>query len=407
MSATHVRVASIAAIILASAPLAPAQGPTFSTPGITRQASLLVEGQVSPLGNDFNPAIGAVFDTVAQYLDDGNDSGLDLALRAFEVTLAAAVDPSAWGYAVIVYADDEVELEEAALVYQGFDSNVSLKAGRFFVDFGKQMQVHEHDLRTFERPLVLRSYLGEELGGDGLQLDNWFSVGDSTAVRYSVGVFGSLLGESEGDDPFTPVAFDPELDSVDELALTARLTAFTDIAKFQQLQAGLSYRGIPDYEFELEASGANLGGLSNHVFGADITWNMKDETATKTLTVGGEALLATGDLSSDVDDAGTPLDPGDDLLIAVDDEAFGWFAFVDWAWNRFDSVGVQYSQVELPETGLPDASEVEVYFTHFFSDFHRIRLSASHLDFDGQDDSTRIALQYTGFLGPHSHGVNW
>ncbi len=382
-----------------------AQTSTFQTPGMVRQPSMQLEGQMSPLANDFNPAIGAVFDTLIDWTDQA-DSGFDLALRAFELSVAAAIDPSAWAYSVVVYEDEEVSLEEGAIVYEGFDSNWTLKAGRFFVDFGKQMQMHPHDLRTLERPLVLRTFLGSELGGDGLQVDNWFSVGDSTAVRYSLGVFGSLLSEFESDEP-APAAFDPERKDLDELALTGRLTAFADIATSQQLQVGLSYRGIPQYGFELESSGASLDDLSSHVFGMDVTWNHKDETATKTWTAGGELLVSTGDIAADVDDAGTPDDPSDDLLLALDEDAIGWLAFVDWGWNRFDSVGVQYSAVELPSSGLPDAAEIELYFTHHLSDFHRLRLSASNLSLDGEEDAARIGLQYTAFLGPHSHGVNW
>jgi hypothetical protein len=61
------------------------------------------------------------------------------------------------------------------------------------------MQTHLHELRTIDRPLVLRTYLGSEVKGDGVQWDDWTSFGESTAVRWSIGVFGNLLPEAEDD----------------------------------------------------------------------------------------------------------------------------------------------------------------------------------------------------------------
>ena len=87
--------------------------------------------------------------------------------------------------------------------YIGLGGHNTLRAGRFFVDFGKQMQTHVHELRTLERPLVLRTYLGDEVKGDGLQCDHWFARGRKTAVRWSIGAFASLLPEEEEE-------FDPD-----------------------------------------------------------------------------------------------------------------------------------------------------------------------------------------------------
>lgn len=369
-----------------------------------------IEGQTSILNSSFNPAIGVVFDSVLDWTDDGSsEDGVDASLRTFELTFAADIDPTAWAYSTIVWEEEEVEVEEGAMIFEAFDSNFSIKAGRFFVDFGKQMQVHPHDLRTVDRPLVLRTYLGEELGGDGVQFDDWFAAGDSTAVRYSVGVFGSLLGESEEEDAFTPIAFDGDRKEFDELAFTARITAFGDLSSNSQLQGGLSWRGIPSYGFSLEESGSSADDLSNHVLGLDLTWNWMDDTASEIWTAGTEILVSTGDIGAETDDGGTPGDASDDTVTALDDEAFGYYVFGDYQWDRFNSAGIQFSSAELAESGLPDAQEIEAYYSHYFSDFHRIRFSLSHLDVDmpGVDDALRFAIQYTGFLGPHSHGVNW
>ncbi|MEM7517232.1 MAG: hypothetical protein AAF368_09950, partial [Planctomycetota bacterium] len=284
-----------------------------------------IEGQTSILNSSFNPAIGAVFDSVLDWTDDGTEEdGVDASLRTFELTLSADIDPNAWAYSVIVWEDEEVEVEEGAMIFEAFDSNFSIKAGRFFVDFGKQMQVHPHDLRTVERPLVLRNYLGRELGGDGVQFDDWFAAGDTTAVRYSLGLFGSLLGEAEDEDDFTPTAFDDDRKAFDELAFTARITAFGNLSARTQVQAGLSWRGIPNYGFRLEESGATAENLSNNVLGADLTWNWMDASASEIWTAGTEVLVSTGDLGAETDDGGTPGDASDDTVTGLDGNALGY-----------------------------------------------------------------------------------
>jgi hypothetical protein len=81
--------------------------------------------------------------------------------------------------------------------------------------------------------------------------------------------------------------------------------------------------------------------------------------------------------------------------------------FADWAWDSTNAVGVQYAQADVADEGaLADAEEIDLYYTRHFSEYHRIRLAITQASFD-DDDSTRFAIQYTGFVGAHAHGVNW
>ena len=159
-----------------------AQGPAFDSPGLS---PYFTRSQTNRFSNDFNPAIGFVIDSFADYLDqDGEDGGFDAELRILELNGSAFIDPSAWGYVAIVAAEGEIEIEEAAVEYLGFEGNTTIKAGRFFVDFGKQMQNHVEELRTLERPLVLREFLGEELSGTGVQVDHWIPLGETVPLRF-------------------------------------------------------------------------------------------------------------------------------------------------------------------------------------------------------------------------------
>lgn len=402
----------LAGAVLAAS--AGAQQPAFTTPGMPASQALPPpappdpgSGQTDRFDAVFNPAFSFVVDAVADDLEvegDAAEEGVGLELRILEFGAQAWVDPDAWAYFVAATDGESVAVEEAAIQYTGLGERASLRAGRFFVDFGKQMQTHVHELRTLERPLVLRTYLGEEVKGDGLQYDGWTPVGDTTAMRWSLAAFASLIPESELEDG------EPEIDVADrkdagDLNFTARLTAFTDVGTNGVLQAGASGRFIPDATAEL--NGGELGGLDSSVYGLDVTYAWTSDDALRVLTAGGEALWNTGDTALLVDDGGTPDDAADDALVGADDGAqFGWYAFVDWTWSREHSAGVQYGAADFgPDE---DASEAEVYYTRRFSELHRLRFAvvAHETDADG-GDSVRFAVQYTAAVGAHGHGLSW
>lgn len=403
---------------LVSAAEASAQGATFQTPGMPPQSYASQgnpnasddSGQVSRFSSVFNPAFSFIVDSVFDYLDpDRADDGFNAELRTFELAANTWVDPNAWAYFVGAAEDEALNIEEAAVHYVGLGGNHTLRAGRFFIDFGKQMQTHVHELRTLERPLVLRTYLGDEIKGDGVQWDSWTSVGDATAIRWSLAGFSNLLPEEADDfDPLTTAA--PEVASrkgLGDFSWTARVTGFSDVGTNGTLQLGASMRAVPDYEFVYEPTGVSASDLDNTVWGLDATYGWVNDTGEKRWTFGGELLGNSGDNgASIVDPNGIPGD-GDESIATVDDSVLGYFVWGDYAWNRYYSAGLQYSAQELPDGANSDEFEIEAYVTHKFSEFHRIRLVVSQFDSDVNDDAFRVAVQYTAVLGAHGHGINW
>jgi hypothetical protein len=269
------------------------------------------------------------------------------------------------------------------------------------------MQTHVHELRTLERPLALREYLGEEVKGEGVQWDQWTSVGDATALRWSLGVLANTLPEADEDiDPFEDALLSVESSkALEEFSYTARLTAFADVGAQHAFQGGASLRTLPhfnalmldtdrDGEFDDFASA-----LDAHVIGLDLTYGWTDETSQRSLTAGCELLWYSGDVV-DVDTDNAALDIENENLQ-------GWFAWADLALDGSRSVGAQYSLVERLDTRGSDAQELEVYFTHMFSEFHRLRFVVGHSDAEGDDALVSAALQYTAIVGAHGHGVNW
>lgn len=392
-----------------------AQGAAFQTPGMPSSAAA---GPSAPVGasqssrfdSSFNPAFSFVVDAVADWRDTENTTsdGIDMHLRVLEIGAQAWVDPNAWAYFVGAADEETVNIEEAAVHYTGLGGNSTLRAGRFFIDFGKQMQVHVHELRTLERPLVLRAYLGEEVKGDGLQWDDWTAAGDSTVVRWSFGAFRSLLPEAEDVDPTTAAGISvADRKDVEDLNFTARVTGFSDVGEHGVLQLGASARWIPNYTLAFEPSGDERTGLDSTVFGFDATYGWANDTGTSKWTFGGELLFDTGDIGSSITDVGADSDPTNDTIAVVDGTRTGWFAFADYAWSPQYSAGLQYSAIELPVDGGGDAREIEAYVTRQFSEFHRLRLAVSNFETDDGDDEQRVALQYSAIVGAHGHGINW
>ncbi len=401
--------------LLALTGVSAAQTPAFTTPGMPRVNT----GQTDRFSSEFNPAFGLVADLVGSYteVEGSGADGIDLTLRTLEGTVNAYVDPRLWAYAVVVVeGEEEFELEEAAMQWIGWDSNATLRAGRFFVDFGKQMQAHVHDTQFVERPLALRTYLGSELAGTGVQFDNWFALGDETAVRYSFGVFESLvaghdfpeLGGAELPSEAEPLA--AERPGLDELSVTGRITGFRDVGESGVLQLGSSARWLPEYSLALDGNpGAQLDDLSNLVVGLDATYGWSNDRATRTWDIGGELLLFDGDLGGAVLDAGTPADTSDDTIALFDDAALGHYLWTQYGWNPTNRAGLLVSQVELPQAGLPQLAEYDLFFTHAFSEFSWLRLALRYTDAGAGAgvDELALVVQFTNVLGPHAHGLNW
>lgn len=386
-------------------PLAEAQGPAFETPGMARSTRATL-GQTDRFSNEFNPAISFVFDLLGSYtaVDGPEQDGFDFELLSFELSGAGYVDPNVWAFATIVAGEEEIALDEAAVVYTGLGGHHELRAGRFFVDFGKQMQSHVHELRTTFRPLVLREYLGEELAGTGVQWDNWFAPSETVAVRYSIGVFQGLAAHGHGEEEHAGESEVEIVESrrkeIDELAYTARLTGFSDVGERGILQLGASARFLPSFAFE--ADGLEAEDLSNAVYGLDLTYGRSSEDGRRRWALGGEFLWNTGDLGAELVDPGT----GPELQV-LDDDAAGWYLFADYGWNPNHSAGLQWSRADLPEADLAEANEYDLYYTWHLTELSRLRFGLTFADVEDGDDALRFAIQFTNFLGVHAHGVNW
>ncbi|MFM8471619.1 MAG: hypothetical protein ACKODH_16925, partial [Limisphaerales bacterium] len=146
---------------------------------LQQRVDALTESSKKTFAGQFNPAFGFVGETVFGYRSTGSDKnggsrpgGFDAHLRSGELTLQAAIDPFAKGYLVVNGSADStgeaaLGIEEAALVSTSLPGTLTLRAGRFFADFGRLSFRHEHDLPFVNRPLVLENFIAGESKSDG------------------------------------------------------------------------------------------------------------------------------------------------------------------------------------------------------------------------------------------------
>ena len=211
----------------------------------------------------------------------------DPAVRGFtvpnaEITLDGAVDPYFKGFVNIVYKMDAegesaTELEEAYVLTTSLPSNLQLKVGQFFTEFGRQNQQHPHSWAFVDQPLVLNRMFGPDgMRGQGARL-SWL-VPTSFYTEAMVSVFNSL-GETmfsfrseESSEIHGGVPVEREVGSAGDLVVVPRLATSFELTETQTLLLGVS-----------GAFGPNNSGesSSSRVFGADAYWKWKSATASQ------------------------------------------------------------------------------------------------------------------------------
>ena len=111
-----------------------------------------------------NPSIGMAIDTTFEHRDDADG---EFRLRSAELGLSAEIDPYGRAYAFITGTEGGIEIEEAAVQTTALPVNVT--AGRFFADFGRLPQFHQHELPFVNSPLSMNRLVGGESLGTGVQ----------------------------------------------------------------------------------------------------------------------------------------------------------------------------------------------------------------------------------------------
>ncbi len=359
-------------------------------------------------GGKLSVELGFVGEGVFSYASKGSDKtgssrpgGADFFLRSAELSLEASVDPFAKAYLIANATDDNsgeaaLGVEEAALVLHSLPLNTSLRAGRFFGEFGRLSSRHEHDLPFVNRPLALENFVGGESKTDGLEVSYLFPF--DHYLNLTLGV-----GNQFGDAQNVPGKFR----NFNELDFWGRLSTTFDFGQSWSLDLGAS--GL------LADKGDNRGGAlvqpddstlterRRRLTGLDLTLRYHPPGKDYGFEWGSELLYNSG--SFDFDPDATAL-TGDEFRGAITSR--GVYSYGAWKIDRRWSVGFLYDWVQSVSNLKWDNERYSPYFTYRPSEFQMWRLQYSRTvrgsAVSGQQDDHALFLQWTYILGKHSHG---
>jgi len=336
-----------------------------------------------PPVNADNPAISFVVDTTLT--GQGADPGWDFALRSGELFLSAPIDPFLRGFATINGSSEEgIDIEEAALVTTALPGNLTVKGGRFFADFGRFAHWHDEALPFVDRPPSIDRFLGES-SAEGVEV-TWLAPTDHY-FRVTTGLYNAIGAERR--EELMDEGFDGRRE-LSEMTFLVHPSTYFDLSDTLNLELGGTLAMVPQND-------------ERQLWGVDAT--LRHQPGTSRFYQGfvlGSEWLWNREKFRDLEIGEDP-DTGDPLFGNRRYARHGGYAYLEAYLGRRYSLGVRgdYSQ-EI--AGSPDDLYTwSAFATWFPSEFHRLRLQGDLFHGDDGDDQ-RITLQWTAFLGSHTHG---
>jgi len=376
---------------------------------LKEEVGQVVEAQKKNILSVFNPAIGAVGETILSYRSKGSKQtgsdrpgGFDFNQRSVELNLAGSVDPFARGYVVINASADPITgeakatVEEAAIQTTSLPWNLTLKGGRFFGEFGRLSYIHDHELPFVNRPLVLDNYIGGESKTDGLQLN--FLLPIPHYVSLTAGV-----GDQFGDTPDNVGNFR----HFSELNFWGRASTSFDLTPDVSLETGVSGLFNPK-EIDrggvfVQPDGSTLTERRRLVLGADlmVRYQPLRNNQFQSLTWGTELLYS--DNSYLFNPTGVPGGPAFNRSIG----SFGLYSYLAYKLHRQWIVGCLFDWMENPQNNADKTSAYSAFITWTISHWNQLRLQYTHTTHNavsGLRDDDAIYLQWAWIIGSHAHG---
>ncbi len=366
----------------------------------------VVEAQKKTVPSVFNPAIGFVGETIFSYNSKNSQQtgssrpgGWDVFQRSVELNAAASVDPFARGYVVINASVDPTTgeatagVEEAAIVTTSLPWNLTVKAGRFFGEFGRLSYIHDHELPFVNRPLVLDQYVGGESKTDGVQVNYLLPI--SHYVSLTAGV-----GTQFGDTPNSVGNFR----SANNLNYWGRASTYFDLTPNISFEPGLSGMWNPNTTDlggpQLQPNGSIFTQRQRRMVGTDITFAYRPlrNNQFKSLTWGTELLY-----SDNRYDVTSP----DGNLSTQTVGSYGLYSYLAYKFHRQWTTGAVFDWVENLQNNQARTSAYSAYVTWALSHWNQLRLQYTHTNNNaatGLQPNDAVYLQWSWIIGSHAHG---
>lgn len=359
--------------------------------------------------NSFNPEIGVILQGQYNSFSEGSGefsgfaigeeaerSDEGLGIDETELNFSANVDNLFKGAATIALhehgGETEVEIEEAYVQTLALPGGISLKAGRFFQEFGYLNSHHSHEDDFADRPLPNRVFLDNHLNDDGVEA-SWILPTD---LYTELG--GSIL---KGNDFPTGGA-----DGDDIGAFTAYGRIGGDMGDNTSWRLGVSALHARDAVRSANEDLVIFDGDSN-LYGTDfrLTYAPTGNSANKEVILQGEYFHRDEEGTYDDQDAGTG-------VVNYDDNQNGWYAQAVYKFLPQWRVGARYSElyagdvpVGLVGSALDDGGHDPWSATAMVdwsnSEFGRLRAQFSREELADSQEDDQFTLQYIMSLGAH------
>ncbi len=380
----------------------------------------VVEAQKKVLPSEFNPALGFVGELVSSYSSRGNDKtgadrpgGFDFWARSLELNASASVDPFAKGWIVANASADSATgestfgIEEAALQTTSLPWNFTLTAGRFFGEFGKLSNIHDHELPFVNRPLVLNQYIGGESRSDGAQI-NWLAPTEHY-TSLTAGVGDQFGGDAGPNNPGAKR-------EVGGLNFWGRASTSFDFTPNWSAEAGISGLWNPKTDDRggvlVQPGGSTLTEKERVLAGVDfkLSYVPLRDNQFKRFDWGTEVLFSRNSYLFDPNGSlnpnnAAPVLSGDEFRGNVD--SLGLYSYVNYKWSRQWSAGFLFDWVQNAQDHHDDTFAYSPFVTFALSHWNQLRLQYTHTERSSisqlkSDDA--IYLQWAWIIGAHSHG---
>jgi hypothetical protein len=359
--------------IQASGSAAPAEAPSGTA-------------RILPVNAD-NPAISFVVDTElatdrrSSYQSLGFPDGTNFSLQNAELFLSAPIDPFLRGYASINGTSTEgFNVEEAALITTALPWNLTVKGGRFFADFGRLPHWHDEALPFVDRPPSIDRLIGGESGAEGAEV-SWLAPTDQY-IEVTAGAYNAVGAEYL--DELNSNGFFGRRD-IGELTYLVHPHTYVDLTDTVNLELGASWLGVPS------------GNDHRNLWGFDVTLRHQPGTSGfyQGLVWGTEWLWN--------EQRFTERDADGNVIGRMQPNRNGGYSYVEAFFGRRYSAGLRYDRSEAPDEATDLANTVSAFVTWKPSEFQRLRFQVDDVWGD-QPSNQRFTVQWTAFLGSHSHG---
>jgi len=340
--------------------------------------------RIAPVNAD-NPAISFVVDTTLQ--TDTHGSGWDFALRSGELFISAPIDPFLRGFATLNGStEDGFDIEEAAVVTTALPWNLTVEGGRFFADVGRLPHWHDEALPFVDRPPSIDRLIGGESQSEGAQI-TWLAPTEHY-IRVTGGLFNTI--GAEYNEQLRDEGFDGYRD-FSQLTFLVHPETYFDLTDTLNLELGTSFVTVPKHD-------------QRYLYGIDATLRHQPGTSEfyQGLVIGSEWFWN----EQKFDDVEVGTDPGTGDPIFADQHAHrnGGYAYLEAFLGRRYSVGIRGDYAEDAFGPANRQRTYSAFATWMPSEFQRLRFQFDQIDAAGEPDNQRFTLQWTAFLGSHSHG---